>query len=526
MAIKDLREWLKLLEKEGEVRRIKEQVDWNVELGVITRMILSSDGPALLFENIKDYQETFCRKLFTASMGSYRRIALMLGLPKNTSERDLVIAVRDGYRKRLDPKVVKGGPIKENVLKGDRVNLYDIPVPRWHHWDGGRYINTFHAICTMDPGARTHNVGMYRGMIGDRNHIPSLVVPAQHWGQHYTSPARIPPDMPVAVVYGADPLLLFLALSPVAHPGYSEYDIWGGISGEPMELVKCETSDILVPANAEIVIEGRISYDPKNYIMEGPFAEHTGYYGGAQSKKPAIEVDCITYRNDPIFQGSCESIRPGWYNEDSHSMSIAQSANAWSNLIQAGVPGVTDVWMNQSSCYFNAYVQIRKTYRGQAKQIADVLWGMGAAQWAFKNVFVTEEDIDIRNLEELDWAFATRVNAAHGDIVMAPGQFGSVLDPSTPLEERDVTTYGSGKWTRVLFDMTRNWDFKRREAWNMGVYPPVCVLEKEHEEKVVQRWETLGLGDIKYKPTMRIDRDEDLKYRYSLAFRPTPELVK
>lgn len=179
-----------------------------------------------------------------------------------------------------------------------------------------------------------------------------------------------------------------------------------------------------------------------------------------------------------------------------------------------------DVWLMPTSTYINVFVQIRKSYRGQAKQIADAIWGVNSAYWAYKNIMVVEEDIDIRDYEQLDWASAFRVNAGEGDIVMHPGTFGSVLDPSCRLEERDIYKYGGGKWTRVLIDATRNWEFEKWEIWNNSIYPPIICMDKTLEDRVKNRWEEYGLGDLTYKPTMPIDLDEDIKYRYSLSARP------
>jgi len=302
-----------------------------------------------------------------------------------------------------------------------------------------------------------------------------------------------------------------------------EYDVYGGIVGESLELVKCETSDLLVPASAEMVVEGTISPDPKDFKMEGPFAEHCGYYGGIFSRKPTIKVDAITFRDDPIYQGSCESIRPGWPNEDAYIASLSSSALVWNWLEEAGIPGITDVWMNLDGVYFMIYVQIRQSYRHQAKQIAHAIWSLSFANWAYKIVMVVDEDIDIRDHGQLEWAFSTRVNAAMGDIAISENNFGSVLDPSTPLEERDLGRYGTGKWARVLIDATRNWDLGFRKFWNNQPFPPVVVLSKEEEELVRRRWKEYGLEGVEYSPRMKIDQDEELKWRYSLNCRPTPE---
>jgi 4-hydroxy-3-polyprenylbenzoate decarboxylase len=330
--------------------------------------------------------------------------------------------------------------------------------------------------------------------------------------------------MKVAFVYGCNPLLTILASSAFGRL-VSEYDAYGGIVGEPLELIKCETNDLMVPASAEMVIEGTMSWDPKDFMMEGPFAEHCGYYGGAFSPKPTLKVDCITFRDDPIYQGSCESIRPGWPTEDAFITSLSSSALVWNHLEASGVPGVMDVWMNLDGTFFQIYVQIRQSYRHQAKQVASAIWGMSFANWGFKNVMVVEEDIDIRDPGQLEWAFCTRVNPAMGDLVIFDNHFGSVLDPSTPFEERDLLKFGSGKWSRLLIDATRNWDLGVRPFWNNQVFPPVVVLSKEEEDLVRSRWDEYGLSDIKYEPRMNIDKDEDLKQRFSFNCRPTPEYL-
>ena len=524
-GVRDVQSWIELLKSEGLFRQVDGKVDWNVELGTIARMVVSSGGPALLFTNIKDYEKGRFRKLFCGSMGSYNHLALLLGQPKNGDLRDLVIAARQAFRKRGEMKVVERSQaaLKKNVIKGDDIDVHDFPTPKWHTWDGGRFINTFAQVITKDPETGVYNMGMYRGMIAGKREIATLLVPSQGWGGHYSKVKDAQKDLKVAVCYAPDPLLTFLSASPMTTPGYSELEVLAGIRGEPTEMVKCETSDLLVPTSAQIVLEGTVSFDPKTYRMEGPFAEHCGYYGGAGSLKPTITVDCITYRDDPIYQGTVESIRPGWANEDSHMISIGVSALVWNQLEACGIPGITDVWMNNDGSYYMIYVQIRKRYRGQAKQIASAIYSMSFANWGLKNVMVVEEDIDIRDPGQLEWAFCTRVNAAEGGIEISYNQFGSVLDPSTPFEERDLTAYGSGRWARVLIDATRNWNFKRREAWNNAVFPPVCVLTKEEEDAARARLPELGLGDINYQPRMRIDRDEDLKWRYSLSARPTPK---
>lgn len=525
--ITDLRSWMQLLEKEGELRRIKAEVNPAEELGTIVRKVMAAQGPALLFENIKGYQKNpLGRKVVSGSLAKYRRIATLLGLSPETTNKEMIKACRDGFKKRLAPVQVGGGPVKENIMRGRDIDLDALPVPKWHKWDGGRYINTSCSVVTKDPESGITNVGTYRGMIvpNERNLISCLLIAAQHWGIHYSKYKISRYPMPVAVVIGFDPILRFCAGTPLP-AGTDEYEVASAMRGRPIELVKCETSDLLVPAHAEYVLEGIVSIDQKDLRLEGPFGEYTGYYGGAASLKPTIRVECITHRNDPIFEGSLEGFRPGWPNETGTFASIAFSAMAWNILETAGVPGVTDVFTSHLNFAASIAVQLHKTYRGQAKQVAAALWASNAAQWMFKNVTVVEEDIDIHNPEEMEWAYAWRVNAEVGDIEFRPGCHGAPLDPSTRLEERDITKFGSGKWCRVLVDATRNWSFQRWEQWNYSVYPPIQVLENDIDEATKKRWDEYGLSDITYKPVMAIDRDDWLKEYYSLRARPTPEEV-
>ncbi len=524
--VQTVHDWIDLLKDEGEFREVNAKVDWDCEIGTIARYCMSAkNGVALLFDNIKDHANTFCKKLFTNSVSSYGRFNLAFGLPKDASTRELVLTMKEGYKKSISPKEVSTAPHKKNILKGKDINIEDIPVPKWHLWDGGRFINTFSPVITRDPDVGRYNMGIYRGMNAGPKHVSCLMAPSQGWGDHYTKARQRHEPMKVAFIYGCNPLLTILAGSAFGRL-VSEYDVYGGLVGEPLELVQCETSDLMVPASAEMVIEGTMSWDPKDYKMEGPFAEHCGYYGGPYSLKPTVEIDCITHRDDPIFQGSCESIRPGWPTEDAYITSLSSSALMWNHLEACGVPGVTDVWMNLDGPFFMIYVQIRQSYRHQAKQIASAIWGMSFANWGFKNVMVVEEDIDLRDHGQLEWALCTRVNPAMGDLVIFKNHFGSVLDPSTPFEERDLMKFGSGKWARMLFDATRNWDLGGRPFWNNQVFPPVVVLSKEEEELVQGRWEEYGLGDIKYEPRMEIDKNEDLKQRYAFNSRPTPEYLE
>jgi UbiD family decarboxylase len=496
MTFMDLRQWIEVLEKAGELRRIPAEVDWDRELGAVARRVLEKRGPALLFEAITGYRTGRCTRLFTGGLASRGRLALALGLPPDVPNDQIVQHVMRKNRETIPPVIVPTGPVKEHVVRGDAIDQAEFPVPRWHHLEGGRYIHTFSGIVTRDPDTRVMNVGIYRGMIGRRDTTPFLLIKGgQHWGQHFVKYAARGEPMPVACVIGWDPIMPFLAGSPIP-AGVCEWDVMGAYRGEPVELVRCETVDLEVPASAEIVLEGFISDDPATYELEGPFGEFTGYVSDVPTPRPTMRITCITHRSDPIFRGCLEGTLPGSYSENSVMSSVQRAGIAWNILNGAGIPGIRDVYVHPITNGVNIVVQIRKHYQGQPKQIAAALWGNSAAQYRYKHVFVVEDDIDPSSYEQIDWAVAHRVNAGEGGIVVFPGIFGSPIDPSTPMADRDVSRLGTGLWNRVLFDATRSWTLERRPEWGAERFPPTVRPAAEDEARVRARWSDYGLGDL------------------------------
>src|SRR3989338_8321390 len=174
MALKDLREWINHLEERNELKRIRAEVDWDEEIGAITREVSSQYGPALLFENIKDHQNTGCRRLFTNSTGTKGRVCRILGLAEGASYREIVATLKERFSNPLAPRKVKEGPVKENIIKGEEVDLFQLPVPKWNPLDGGRYIMTSASVVTMDPDSHLLNIGTYRGMISTKRDRKSV----------------------------------------------------------------------------------------------------------------------------------------------------------------------------------------------------------------------------------------------------------------------------------------------------------------------------------------------------------------
>lgn len=498
MPYKDLRGRIEQLEAAGELKRIKAEVNWDLEIGGITRAVLDKRKfrPALLFENIKDYKNRRCTKFLTCSMASFGKINMFLGLPKETPPKELFNFIRERFQQRIKPVIVSGGPTKENILLGDKVNLYDFPTPRWRPLDGGRYLLTSCLVVTRDPDTKILNVGMYRGMITSPKSIAVLLTPTQHWGLHFRKYQQRGQPMPVAVAIGVDEPILMTACAALLHTGYSEYELAGSLVGEPIPLVKCETSDLEVPADSEIVIEGSISPDPSTFEMEGPFGEYTGYYGGLATPKPVIRVDCVTHRNDPVLRGTWEGGTPGKPAETSWFSPGPNIAATWNYLEALGIPGILDVSVAPGSMGAITRVRIKKLHRAHARQIAFALWASPAAMGGagHKFVFVVDEDIDIYDEAAMGWAMAYRVNPAMGDIMMVSDTAGSVLDPSTPLEDRDPMKHGHGRWTRVLIDATVNWDLEPEPQYGGQRLPPLAsITSPEVEQLVRSRWKEYNL---------------------------------
>src|SRR5580693_7933296 len=434
VAFGDIRGWIKALDAAGEVQRVEAEVDWDIELGTIARLAQGAGtGPAVLFSNIKDYgANARCRQVFTGGLSSARRVAMMFGLPPDTHPRELVKLGRTVLSDSVPPKIVATGPVKENIVKGDDVDLYELPVPQWNRLDGGRYIMTYGGVVTKDPDTNVMNVGIYRGMIGDKNHIPILMWRAQHIGHHVTAwQQKGHKEMPIAVAMGWEPSL--------------------------------------------------------------------GYVAGSKSPKPAIRVTAITHRKDPIFRGTIEGSMPGCFSENGMCSSIMRAATAWNVLDRAGVPGITDVWCPPVQAGVNTLVQVKQSYRGVAKQVANALWGSSAGHVRYKHVTVVDDDIDIHDYAAVDWAIAYRVNAGEDDIVIMPATFGLGLDPSTRKRDRNTSLYGTGKWNRVLIDATMNLDYDPDPDFGGARFPPMVWPAPEDIAAVKARWGELGLDKPRRK---------------------------
>ena len=483
MAYQDIRDWIKTLEREKELARIKTKVDWDLEIGAIARENMDRDGPALLFENIEGHEDTICRKLFTCSLSSFSRIALMLGLPKDTPYRDLIQIWSERSKKPLEPVIVDTGPCKENIIKGDDVDLFQFPTPHWQKLDGGRYIGTFHGVVTKDPDTGWTNVGMYRQMIHDRQTTTMSVAQGQHIWFHWRKYRPKGQNLPIAAAIGWDPVLPAVAAAPVA-TDTDEYAIMGALRQKPVELVKCETVDLYVPASSEIVLEGEVITDRSKFITCGPFGEYTGHYGSA-NLRPPFKINCITFRDDPILQGTMEGMP---INEDHRLCSVSHSATIW-DLLNERMTGITGVNNDPSTAYANLIVQINNSYYGQVHQVAANVWSSHLSNMMCKNIIVCDQDVDIYDLNKVFWALGYRVDPLR-DIIQFPGWI-SALDPV--VHPKDRFGPGGNKGTRLLIDATKPIDKPRAEEYWGEKFAVVALPDDETMKKVRNNWESYGI---------------------------------
>ncbi len=477
-GVYDLRSFIQKLDEAGELARIKAEVDWKYELGGIAlKCVGAKAGPALLFENIKGYKTP----VFTGGLLTFKRIAIALGIDPKSSEDAILKAAAKRYETPFKPRVVKTGPCKENKLVGKDVDVLKFPVPWWTEKDGGRYIGTWHQVIAKDPESDWVNVGTYRMMVHDANTLGIQYSPFQHIAMLHNKYKQLNKPMPVAITIGNDPVCPLVSITPFP-AGVSEWDMAGALKGKPLEVVKGETVDLNVPAYAEIVLEGEIPVSEKR--AEGPFGEHTGFYGGGKRPLPVVKITCITHRNDPIFRGSILG-KP--ITEDHSCLSFALAAQALTMYATTGFPGVTAVNCPAGGDPdFCAIVAIKKSYPSHGLDAGRFLLS-GKGGKIIKHVIVTDDDINVFDLNELLWAMNTRFQASR-QVYITRNESGSRLDPSVPFEWMGITD-------KMIMDTT--WpttpDFPPRPEWDGAIHPPEVKMGDKLAVFVEKRWPEYGI---------------------------------
>jgi 4-hydroxy-3-polyprenylbenzoate decarboxylase len=485
MAFTDLREFIHALEERGWLKRIQEEVDCDLEITEITDRVSKMSGEknvAVLFENVKGYNMPVLMNAF----GSMERMALALGVDKLDdiaaevkeifklpyisvqNKLDLLKIIPTAKRAINFPKYVKSGPCKEVIIK-DQPSLDKFPILKCWPGDAGKFI-TLPLVFTKNPLNGKRNVGMYRLQVYDGQ------TTGMHWHIHkngaenYRAHQTLGKDrIEVAVAIGTDPTLTYAATAPLPKD-IDEMVFAGFLRKKSVEMIKCETVDVEVPAHSEIVLEGYVMIDELR--REGPFGDHTGYYSLADDY-PVFHITCITHRKDPIYPATIVGKPP---MEDCFLAKATE--RIFLPVLQMNLPEIIDLNLPLEGVFHNcAVVSIKKTYPQQAKKVMHAIWGMGQMMFT-KMVIVVDEHVNVQDMNEVWWRVYNNIDARR-DIVMVDGPL-DVLDHSSPMPN----------WgTKVGIDATKAWV---AEGYTRE-WPDEIEMSAEIKEMVDKKWKGLGL---------------------------------
>ena len=518
MAYDDLRDWISALDRAGELKKIRTEVDPILEVTEIADRVSKSNGgrasspggPALLFQNLKGHPGS---QLLINQFGSARRMNLALEVDKLDEVADRIRAFMDvkspqGFLDKvkmlpmlaemgkLFPKTVATGPCKE-VIKRDNFSLDEFPILKCWPQDAGRFI-TLPCVITRDPKTGKRNVGMYRMQVYDAHttgmHWQRQKVGAEHYREMLRAAATKDSNtsaavdlmarssggsvladhtphgkMEVAVAIGTDPALTFSAIVP-APPDVEEYLIAGFLRQKPVELVKCETVDLEVPASAEIILEGHVHLDELR--TEGPFGDHTGFYS-LEDLYPVFHLSCITHRKDPIYSTTIVGKPPmedGWMGKAVERIFLP--------LMRLTIPELVDINLPIEGVFHNLMiVSIKKSYPGQARKVMNAVWSLGQAMFT-KCIIIVDEDVNVQDLGEVTLKALNHIDPER-DIQFTLGPVDS-LDHASRLPN-----YGS----KMGIDATRKWP---SEGFTRP-WPDEIQMDEKTKALVNKKWKDLGL---------------------------------
>ena len=427
----DLREWLSEAQRLNEVREVS-GASWQEDIGLAAEAILRADnGPCVVFDDVPGSPKGF-RLLLNMFAGTRRNMTL--GFPDHLTKLELSEAYREAFltKPKLVPhEIVDDGPIFENILTGDAVDVLKFPSPIWHEKDGGRYIGTGTYSITLDPEDNWYNAGAYRAQVFDKNTVGILIAAGHHGAIHCEKYFKRGEPMPVAMVVGGDPLAFFYGGLEAPY-GTFEFDMVGGLRGRSEKMVRGKVTGLPIPAAAEIVLEGYVHPDRK--LVEGPFGEWSGHYAGGAKPCVVIDVKAIYHRNDPILVG----VPPMGAGSDEMARyrAVMRSAIIKQNMMNAGVPEVRQVWCHEvgAARMFHG-IAIKQSYPGHSTQAGMVAAQCGGSAYASKYIVVADEDVDVTNLETLIWAMLMRTDPKES-IQFIDGSWDSPADPRLPPERR------------------------------------------------------------------------------------------
>jgi 4-hydroxy-3-polyprenylbenzoate decarboxylase len=477
---RDLREWLALIERNGELKRIDKPVDPDEELAAITFMATRrEDAPALLFQNLTGDRSG--SSILSNMLGaSKERYALAVGLNPALSTAELISETRAIMSRRIAPvRIPKSrAPVNEIVLRGNEIDLTQFPVPKFWPGDGGRYIGTGDITLTAEPQTGRLNVGCYRQMLQGPRRVGLYCSPGKHGLLDREAWWARGEPCEVVAAYGIDPVLFMLA-AQVFGAKESELDVAGGIMGRAVELTEAECVRLPIPANAELVIEGVLHQG--DVEPEGPLGEFTGYYGRERSPQPVIEVKALHCRRAPILTAALMAKYPSC--EIGAYYAIMRSARILDDLERIGVPGVLQAYAHPAAAsgWGIVVVSMRQQYPGHAAQVLALTAQCPAAAYYTKWIIAVDEDVDPTDFNDVLWALSTRCHPAE-DIDTLRNTWSTGLDPSQ--FEAEARPYGS----KVLINACKPHRYLKQ-------FPPSTLLRREVYERVAARWAELGFSE-------------------------------
>ena len=485
--LKDLRDFLSLLEGRNELRRIKTAVSPHLELTEISRRVLAKEGPALLFDNVSGHSLSVLCNLF----GTRDRIGLALGSDDPEAMQrlgGLLAALRqpeppkgiaDAWNKlpllkeilKMAPRHEKRAVCQQNVIEGDDVDLSALPVQTCWPDDAGPLI-TWGLTTTKGPRQERQNLGIYRQQVIGKNRIIMRWLAHRGGATDFADFRREHPGerFPVAVSLGADPATTLAAVTPIPN-NLSEYAFAGLLRGERTTLTQAIGSELMLPAYAEITLEGTIA--PDDQADEGPFGDHTGYYNEVE-RFPVMTVERITHRDDPIYHTTYTGRPP-----DEPSVLGLAFNDVFVPILKTQFPEIVDFFLPAEACSYRiAVVSLRKEYAGHAKRVMFGVWSYLRQFMYTKFVIVVDDDIDARNWTDVVWALSTRVDPARDTVIVE----------STPIDYLDFASPVAGLGSKIGIDATSKWPGETSRPWGRPIDMSADVVAK-----IDEIWTDLGL---------------------------------
>ncbi len=487
MKYKDLRDFIRLLEKKGQLKRISQAVDPFLEMTEICDRTLRAGGPALLFENPRGSDVPVLANLF----GTAERVAMGMGEESVDALREVgkLLAylkepeppkgMKDAWQKlpifkqvlNMSPNVVKKGACQEVVFEGEDVDLGKLPIQTCWPGDAGPLI-TWALVVTRGPHKERQNLGIYRQQVIGRNKVIMRWLAHRGGALDFRDWQKQHPGepFPVAVALGADPATILAAVTPVPD-SLSEYAFAGLLRGAKTELVKCLGSELQVPASAEIVLEGFIY--PGEEADEGPFGDHTGYYNEVD-RFPVFTIERITQRKNPIYHSTYTGRPP----DEPAILGVALN-EVFVPILQKQFPEITDFYLPPEGCsYRMAVVSMKKQYPGHAKRVMLGVWSFLRQFMYTKFVIVTDDDINVRDWKDVIWAMTTRMDPARD----------TTMIENTPIDYLDFASPVSGLGSKIGFDATNKWPGETTREWGQPI-----EMDEKIKSRIDEIWDELGI---------------------------------